>query len=387
MITADVAVIGAGVAGCAAALRAQQLGLRVVLFEKSTGRRTKFCGEFVSGETRAVLDALGALDVVEASAPQPVRRMSLNSPGGRRFEMPLQTEGFGLSRRNLDGALLDAAARQGVATLRGCAAESIEGGPREEFTIRSSTAVRARAAIGAWGKRSPLDRRLQRPFLAKPARYVGVKLHYGGAEIQDEVSLYSFPGGHCGFVNVEGGLATLAMLARAETLRKCGGKPKLLLEFAVRSNGSLARRLERARPVEGSLMAIAQVPLTAKEPTAGGIFLAGDSAGLTAPFLGLGMLAALCSGVAAADGAAAALAGEGMADAALRNYARWWRRRFGLTQRWSFLASRLLSSSHGAEAAVACLRAAPAVGRLLYAVSRSFTNATVPNAARNPVMP
>src|SRR5437016_13078771 len=54
----DVAVIGAGPAGCAAAIAAARAGASVRLFERGPYPRHKVCGEFVSPEALALLREL-----------------------------------------------------------------------------------------------------------------------------------------------------------------------------------------------------------------------------------------------------------------------------------------------------------------------------------------
>ena len=55
----DVAVIGGGVAGCAAAIQLAQKNLRVVLCEAKSYPHHKVCGEFLSPECTRLLDSLG----------------------------------------------------------------------------------------------------------------------------------------------------------------------------------------------------------------------------------------------------------------------------------------------------------------------------------------
>src|SRR5437016_7239075 len=54
----DVAVIGAGPAGCAAAIAAARAGVSVRLLERGPYPRHKVCGEFVSPEALALLREL-----------------------------------------------------------------------------------------------------------------------------------------------------------------------------------------------------------------------------------------------------------------------------------------------------------------------------------------
>jgi len=55
----DVAVIGAGPAGAAAAIRAARGGARVTVFEKGSPGRDKVCGDGLTPRAVAALDELG----------------------------------------------------------------------------------------------------------------------------------------------------------------------------------------------------------------------------------------------------------------------------------------------------------------------------------------
>src|SRR5436190_13791438 len=67
----DVAVVGAGPAGAATALRLLQLrpGLRVVLLDAAEFPRDKVCGDGVAPHVLAILDALGVAGVAELGPP------------------------------------------------------------------------------------------------------------------------------------------------------------------------------------------------------------------------------------------------------------------------------------------------------------------------------
>ena len=58
----DLAIIGGGPAGCAAAIVAAKSGARVLLLDRSRFPRQKVCGEFVSAESLGLLQLLLADD-------------------------------------------------------------------------------------------------------------------------------------------------------------------------------------------------------------------------------------------------------------------------------------------------------------------------------------
>src|SRR5436309_2216186 len=69
----DLAVVGAGPAGAAAALRASQLAPRakVVLLDRAEFPRDKPCGDGISSHSIAELAVLDALDAVDGYDPVP----------------------------------------------------------------------------------------------------------------------------------------------------------------------------------------------------------------------------------------------------------------------------------------------------------------------------
>jgi menaquinone-9 beta-reductase len=372
-LVVDVAVAGGGAAGCAAALRLRAAGLRTVVLEALKGTPARFCGEFLSGEASGSLEEMGLLSGLERLGAVPVRGMALHAAGGGVFEMPLAGGGWGLTRQTLDAELKRAVLERGAEFREGVRVTRLSGSPDSGFRLwcGGELVVEARAVIGAWGKRVALDRDLKRKFLDSSSPYVGIKMQYSRPSRHGSIRLYLFPGGHCGFVNVDGDRGTLGVLARAESLRQAGGKPEALIERIRATNPALDSRIGSAEPIQSSLHTIAQVPLTPKEPVWRGVFMAGDAAGMTAPFLGLGVANGLASGVDAADAVRDWLRGScGHAEAA-RAYARRQRRRLGLVQRGSFAISRLLCSSGLGDPAVRLLAMFPAAGRAIYQLSRN----------------
>jgi len=373
----EAVVMGGGVSGCAAALALRLAGLEVTLVEKSAARPQRFCGEFVSGEGVELLCALGLGGGIDLLAPTRVRRAGFYGPRGARFQMPLARPGLGLSRKALDSLMLDEAALAGVRVIEGAEVAGLAGGPSEgfELTLRTrqrpeTIKLRARAAAGAFGKRSSLDRLLRRGFFRRRSPFAGVKRHYRGAHGEDEVSLHLFPGGYCGAVGIEGGKANTCLLAKESALRAAGGRPEALIAAAQQANPALACCLNGAETVEGSLMTISQIYFGPKERVAGGVFLVGDAAGLTAPFLGTGISNGIRSAIVAADFVSRWLRGRLTHASAAEGYDVWWRRSFARTQRWGHWASRLLCRQGAGEAAVRALDLLPALGQGVYRLSR-----------------
>ena len=377
-LQAEATVIGAGVAGCCAAIALRRAGVDVLLLEKSSRRPHRFCGEFVSGEAATSLGELGVYDEVMRRGPSRVRRMVLYGRGGRPYLLPLAEEGLGLSRRAMDSALLEQAAKLGARVQEGAFVESVSpaSGGGYEVSVSSESprkraVIRSRVVIGAQGKRSNLDRVLGRKFLVERSPYVGVKCHFAGMDPCDSVELYLFPGGYCGVVGIEDERTNICLLATERALRRNGGRPGKLIEAARRENPFLADSMRDASAFEDSLLTIGQVPFIPKEQVAKGVFMVGDSAGVMAPFLGAGVAGAMRSAVVCADLVAQAMKGKQTLRSAQLNYESWWRRHYRANQRWGHLASRLLCRPTVGEMGIEVLNRLPAVGALIYRQTRS----------------
>ncbi|MFC7690651.1 FAD-dependent oxidoreductase [Paeniroseomonas aquatica] len=139
-------IIGAGPAGCAAAIALARAGQEVLLLERSPAPREVVCGEFLGVDAAAALAVLG-LDPA-ALGGIPLRRVAVGH-GARTAAAPLPFAAWGLSRLRLDGALQAAAGpalRRGVTVL---GASPVPGGWR----LRTSAGeVAARRVILASGK-------------------------------------------------------------------------------------------------------------------------------------------------------------------------------------------------------------------------------------------
>ena len=121
-VTIDVAIIGAGPAGCAAAITLARRGLEVTVFDKATFPRDKFCGDGLTVGALRLLEDLG-LDPHDVPSWHPVTDVWIRSPGGRdvRFPLPHGPGQFAVvaRRRELDAALVDLTRRAGVTVCEG----------------------------------------------------------------------------------------------------------------------------------------------------------------------------------------------------------------------------------------------------------------------------
>lgn|GEM_PF-529253 len=116
-VNADALVLGAGPAGCSAAIALAELGLDVALVERETFPRAKVCGEFVSPAATEPLETLLTPDELVETGARRVRTLVLER-GSRSATFPMNRPAWVLSRRSLDERLVQAAETRGVRVLQ-----------------------------------------------------------------------------------------------------------------------------------------------------------------------------------------------------------------------------------------------------------------------------
>ncbi len=179
----DAAIIGGGLAGCSAAIHLAKKNLRVVLFEANTYPHHKVCGEFLSPECAYLLDELGVMAVISALQPATITTVTISSPDNTVWESNLPGAAIGVSRYVLDDCLAKQATAQGVDLRQGTKVIGVSGNLDQTFKLQvrspsGTEAISAKLVIGAQGKRSTLDRSLNRTFLQKHQPFVALKTHF-----------------------------------------------------------------------------------------------------------------------------------------------------------------------------------------------------------------
>jgi len=153
----DAAVVGAGPAGAAAALRLARLGRRVVLLDHR--RRGKTCGGGLTAESLRLLDGLGVGDAVRRMA-HPTGDLSVFSASGT--EVRVRGTFLTVERAAFDATLAQAAIGAGAVFRQACV-DAVE--PLTDGTVRLELTgcprpARARFAVLATGASARLARGL-----------------------------------------------------------------------------------------------------------------------------------------------------------------------------------------------------------------------------------
>jgi menaquinone-9 beta-reductase len=160
----DVAVVGAGPAGAAAAITAVGLGHSVALLDKAWFPRDKICGDGITTGALRILEELG-LGREAVPSWTPVHDVRVVSPSGHVATFPLP-EGRGefaavMRRSELDAALVDVARAVGAEVWEGAEVVGAEDdGEAVQLRLADGRTVAAGHVVAADGMWSPIRKLL-----------------------------------------------------------------------------------------------------------------------------------------------------------------------------------------------------------------------------------
>ncbi len=282
----DIIIIGGGLAGLTATIHLSKEGFDVLLVEKKTYPQHKVCGEYISNEVLPYLESLGA-NIKDIQANQ-VTRFQLYAPSGTFIEAKLPLGGFGIRRYTFDHYLYKLACDSGAQTLLNSKVEAVQfKGDHFEVQVQRQKPLQAKIVLGSFGKRSTLDKALNRPFFQKPADYLGVKFYIKVDFPNDLVALYNFEGGYGGAVEVEDGTVDIAYLTRHDQVKKMGGLQDYEKQILWKNPAfkTLLNQSERLKPT----LTISNISFKPKKQVQDHILMIGDAAGMIPPLAGNGM--------------------------------------------------------------------------------------------------
>ena len=313
----DIAIIGGGPAGAAAAIQAARRGARVVVFEKGPHGRDKVCGD---GLTPRAVGALRELDIDMADAHRIRGLRMIAGATTRELDWPttdrFPNHGAVWPRRRLDAALIDAAAAAGadirfetqaLPMIEGDRVLGVKARPATDDRVATgaSTKIRADLTIVAAGPPGQVARmlgatRVEGETFGLAIRTYAETPRHGDEHLEAMLSLtdehgtavpgygWMFPAGD-GTVNI--GVGALSTMK---------GFKKLNLNTMIESyrrvvepDWELGPNLERPRAW--------RLPMSTQKRVGPGWLAIGDAAGLVNPMNGEGIDYGLESGMLAAD--------------------------------------------------------------------------------------
>jgi len=354
----DAVIVGAGLAGAAAAILLARAGWNIVLVEKKRFPRRKVCGECLAASNLPLLHALGVGEAFEARAGEDLVRVTLMR-GEASVSAPLPpadhprwTWGRALGRDSLDVLLVERAVAAGASVLQPATLRAVSGGPgawrcevrpgdgSDTITLRAPVLIDAH---GSW--ESLPSERVQDARPRRASDLVAFKAVFrGAAHAPGTIGVLALDGGYGGTVLADGATTTVAGCVRRDRLDALRAAAP-----GVRAGEAFEAWLRReCRGVRESLDGamrdgawLASGPLrpgirvddrgrgrSAVRPVAA--FRIGNAGGEAHPILGEGMSMALQSAALLCSHLleAGARDGAGASGIAQRCYAADWRREF-----------------------------------------------------------
>ena len=338
-----------------------QRGLRVILLDKGSYPRQKVCGEFLSPEAVDVLGRAGVWPQIEAYHPPRIDGFTLTA-GSRETRHKLSAPGYGVSRW--------------VMTQDRCTVTQVTGDFQQGFCVTVqqasslSSPIRARAVLCAAGRQWQPRGQPKTPVSGKRARYVGLKAHFQGVNLDRHVELHTIRHGYCGMVEVTGGVTNICCWIQAQALRRAGGMPQRFLSSALAENSGLRSRLQRAEQVGTLWTTTSFIYGRPVAPVVSGIWNIGDCAAMVAPLTGDGMGMALRAAELAATMMRAVFWQESAWDQGTAEYARLWQREFLPRLRWGRGLEATLLQPQLASLACVTLQRMPSLMEQIYRRTR-----------------
>lgn len=288
----DVVIVGGGLAGLVSAIHLSKNDVNVLLIEKNSYPKHKVCGEYISNEVLPYLQSLD-FDPLQLGAKQ-IDKFQLTTPKNKSINANLPLGGFGISRYTLDKALAEKAIKNGVTIVQDTVTDIQFLNDTFTVSTKTETVYNAKLVMGAYGKRSAIDVKLNRKFIKNESPFLGVKAHLKGDFPDDLVALHNFKGGYCGVSKVEGNAINACYITDYSAFKKY----KNIQEFqeqVLYKNTALKSIFENSSMIFEKPITISQISFSSKKPVENHILMCGDTAGMIHPLCGNGMSMAIRS--------------------------------------------------------------------------------------------
>jgi len=288
----DVIIVGGGLAGLSSAIHLSKFDIKILVIEKNGYPKHKVCGEYVSNEVLPYLEFL-EIHPFDLGAKK-IERFLLSTPKNNKIETDLPLGGFGISRFSLDYALAKKAMANGVSIVEDQVLNIDFKYDEFDVETKNTSNFKSKIVIGAYGKRSTIDIKLDRNFIKKESPFIAVKTHVKGEFPENLVALHNFKGGYCGFSKVEDNTINVCYITDFKSFKKYKNIENFQ-ENVLYKNPNLKKIFEESQPVFSKPLTISQISFSNKRPIENHILMCGDTAGMIHPLCGNGMSMAIRS--------------------------------------------------------------------------------------------
>lgn len=295
----SIGIIGGGLSGLVSAIHLSKNNLLVTVFEKDSYPSHKVCGEYLSLEIVPYLEQLG-INLLDLN-PAKISKLQYSDVSGKLINTTLPLGGLGISRYTLDEFLYQKAISFGVKFVHKLVTDVKFIHNEFELITNKKDTYHFHLILGAYGKRSLLDKKLDRDFIDQKSGWLAIKGHYIKEDFPDDlVMLHNFKGGYCGLSKTESGAINVCYLASYNSF-KAHKDPSTFKSEILMRNPHLNSFFQDAIPLFDRDLSIAQISFKKKSSVQDHILMLGDAAGLIHPLSGNGMAMAIHSAKIASE--------------------------------------------------------------------------------------
>lgn len=302
-IKCDVIVVGAGPAGCAAALALAERGREVILVERAPLPQHKTCGDVLLPDALRALTRFGVDAAVQRDGRQ-LEKIRIASPASIEVELAVRT--VSMTRPQLHAALHERVCSAGVKLLRGEVLGPLSGanGRRDGVRVRLDEQLielHAPLVILATGARHETLKQFGVCLRETPTA-VAIRGYYrdlSGAR-EDVLRISCNPALTPGFGWVVPLPDNLYNIGCGHLLRPGEQAEQLYLqkrfEYFSRAFAVAARIVAEEDPVGAPCGWVLRTGLSGARFSTDGVLVAGEAAGTSSPLIGAGVGKALATG-------------------------------------------------------------------------------------------
>lgn len=377
----EAVVVGAGPAGCCAAVHLKKAGVDVLLLDKAVFPRDKVCGDGVPGKTVPLLNEIGMPSETVRQRGVLIRRLSVQAPGGDTItaESPDRSSGgVCIAREDFDELLVQRAVACLDQVWTGMqVVDSVRGsGHAHALTVRDvrTGEVRtlgARVIIGADGAHSTIARCYAMAPCDRATSLFGIRM-YCQCDRFDQAAhiLYDerlLPG-YAWFFPVAATRVNAGLIVTSDMARQQGSRLSGLLRQIVSRHCAPGQS-----PVPAELQGRLQgwpLPVAAGRVArvGDGVLLVGDAGAFVNGLTGGGIYNALLTGRLAARVASECLRKNDTRHSELSRYDRLWQRELASSFQCARVMRKLLSKETTANRLLRGCVASRPLARLFFAV-------------------
>ena len=314
----DLAIVGAGPAGCTLALNLAGSGMKIAVFDKDQFPRDKICGDALSGKVISILKRMPG-DVFKNFLAQPGKTPSAGirfvSPGlnslylsfPKTNDLQYHAPGYIFPRRDFDLFMLnELKALSSVTVFEGEKVNSLSANPSHTILHTDKRSVTAGMVAVADGVNSSIREQVAPGMMNQEGFSLGLRAYFtnvSGFDSEGSIELF-FPGDtlpcYLWLFPPVNGLSNVGIGMMKGDILKRRVKLQSILEEKIRTIPELAQRFSKAERV--SPYQAHPLPLWQRRDKISGdrFILLGDAAGLVDPFTGEGIGNAMASGEVAA---------------------------------------------------------------------------------------